>query len=140
MSDRKVLISIRPQFCERILNGEKIIEFRKNAPKLNPPFTCIIYCSKGSGKDTYNVTHGKVVGEFTCDKIESFEVAGSGKIPDWENLNLCRGTLSPEAISEYVGNGKTGYAWNIKDLKIYGEPKELSSLGLSRPPQSWCYY
>lgn len=42
---KSVLISIRPKWCEKILNGEKTIEVRKTKPKLTTPFKCYIYCS-----------------------------------------------------------------------------------------------
>ena len=41
---QSVLISIRPQWCAKIANGEKTIEVRKSRPKLETPFKCYIYC------------------------------------------------------------------------------------------------
>lgn len=41
---KSVIISIRPEWCEKILNGEKTIEVRKSAPK--PPFKAVVYCTK----------------------------------------------------------------------------------------------
>lgn len=43
---KAVLISIRPAWCQKIANGEKTIEVRKNRPKLAPPFKCYIYCTQ----------------------------------------------------------------------------------------------
>ena len=43
--DKSVLISIRPKWCEKIVNGEKTIEVRKTRPKLQTPFKCYIYCT-----------------------------------------------------------------------------------------------
>jgi len=40
-----VLLSVRPQWCEKIANGEKTLEVRKNRPKIPTPFTCYIYCT-----------------------------------------------------------------------------------------------
>ena len=40
---------------------------------------------------------------------------------------------------ESYGKGKTLYAWNIENLKIYDKLKELSDFELKRAPQSWCY-
>ena len=45
-----VLISIRPKWCEKIVNGEKTIEVRKSRPKLETPFKCYIYCTQASVK------------------------------------------------------------------------------------------
>lgn len=42
---KAVLISIRPEWCEKIINGRKAVEVRKTRPKLIPPFKCYIYCT-----------------------------------------------------------------------------------------------
>lgn len=42
---KAVLLSIRPEWCEKILSGEKTVEIRKTRPKLEPPFKCYIYCT-----------------------------------------------------------------------------------------------
>lgn len=44
--NKAVLISIRPDWCEKIASGQKTIEVRKNRPKLKTPFKCYIYCTK----------------------------------------------------------------------------------------------
>ena len=47
---KAVLISIRPEWVEKILSGEKTLEVRKTRPKLDTPFKCYIYCTKASVK------------------------------------------------------------------------------------------
>lgn len=42
---KSVLISIRPQWCEKITSGEKTIEVRKTAPK-EVPFKAYIYATR----------------------------------------------------------------------------------------------
>ena len=44
---KSVMISINPKHCELILNGIKTVEVRKTKPKLEAPFKCYIYCTKG---------------------------------------------------------------------------------------------
>ena len=56
---KAVLISIRPKWCEKIINGQKTIEVRKTRPKMDTPFKCYIY----------KCGNGKVIGEFLCDEI-----------------------------------------------------------------------
>ena len=46
---KSILISIRPKWCEKIVNGEKTIEVRKTAPK-EVPFKAYIYCTKANKK------------------------------------------------------------------------------------------
>lgn len=43
---KAVLISIQAKWCEKIANGQRTIEVRKDAPKLQAPFKCYIYCAK----------------------------------------------------------------------------------------------
>lgn len=43
---RAVLISIQPKWCAMITQGKKILEVRKNRPKIETPFKCYIYCTK----------------------------------------------------------------------------------------------
>lgn len=143
---KSVLISIRPKWCEKIVNGEKTIEVRKTAPTILP-FKAYIYCTKDR-KNLLPIEHGKVlqkvnfwentdayygfgkvIGEFICDKVERFSV-GSLRSDDIEKL-AC---LSYNEMINYFYNpeeldGKTvkqGFAWHISDLKIYDKPKELS--------------
>ena len=44
---KAVLISIRPEWCEKIANKVKSLEIRKTVPKLKPPFKVYIYCTRG---------------------------------------------------------------------------------------------
>ena len=66
---KAVLISLRQEWCEKIINGRKTIEVRKTRPKMDTPFKCYIY----------KCGNGKVVGEFLCDQI--ININGAGRIP-----------------------------------------------------------
>lgn len=44
---KAVMISIQPKWVEKIANGQKTIEVRKTRPKIDTPFKCYIYCTKG---------------------------------------------------------------------------------------------
>lgn len=163
---KAVLISIRPKWCEKIISGEKTIEVRKNRPKLETPFKCYIYCTlpRYPHEDFISTDYpkpqfyggGKVIGEFTCDRI--YELAPLNHAPDDVEQQAC---LTREEIVQYLRG--TGYGWHISDLKIYDTPKELSEFSrpfencidkvcdefgcascenggyISRPPQSWYY-
>jgi predicted transcriptional regulator len=152
---KSVLISIQPKWIKKIASGEKTIEVRKSRPKLEVPFKCYIYCTKGNPKFeqsafTEEISNGKVIGEFVCDRI-----AGEGETI---RGNTC---LTVEELQNY-SNGKDLYFWHITDLKIYDKPKELGEFWtikctnkrngcmgcevkpnciktITRPPQSWCY-
>ena len=133
---KSVLISIRPQWVEKIANGEKTIEVRRTRPKLEVPFKCQIYETKGQyikfihGAHTkYGYGRGKVIGEFICDKVYSIKNRGSSfSVADEEqsvtNEIARQSCLYYDDMVSYFGN-KDGFGWHISDLKIYDKPKEL---------------
>lgn len=146
---KKILISVRPKWCEKICHVigkeeagkpiyEKRIEVRKSAPK-EVPFKAYIYETYDKKYDDIGICWGKgkcfehgckkVIGEFICDKTERFTV-GSLRSDDIEKLaclsynEMINYFYKPEEL-----DGKTvkqGFAWHISDLKIYDKPKELS--------------
>lgn len=128
---KSVLISIRPKWCEKIANGEKTIEVRKTRPKPETPFKCYIYCTKDGDPCRLVGERGKVIGEFTCDRIDTIvpanEPYGIYDIDDDYVLQTC---LENGALWDY-GRGQLLFGWHISDLKIYDTPKELSKF--SRP-------
>ena len=148
---RAVLISIRPKWCEKIADGEKTIEVRKTRPKLETPFRCYIYRTKGiiphiiNGKWVKIEVGGTVVGEFVCDKI--YELAPLNHAPDDVEQMAC---LTREEIVQYLRG--IGYGWHISNLRIYDHPRDLwefivlrktkyglAPVPITRPPQSWQY-
>lgn len=167
---KAVLISIRPKWCEKIVNGEKTVEVRKTSPKMKTPFKCYIYCTqpKYPHEDFIATDYpkpqfyggGKVIGEFTCDRI--YELAPLNHAPNDVEQQAC---LTREEIVRYLKG--VGCGWHISDLKIYDAPRELGefrrvcvndlycercamyrenkgtcgnkSLRFKRPPLSWCY-
>ncbi len=129
---KAVMISIRPEWCEKIASCKKTVEVRKTKPKLITPFKCFIYCTKQKQGS------GKVIGEFVCNAIVKF----SFECSDWNCLPPIKVPLTEmtdRQIAEYLGNGKYGYLWDISDLVIYDTPLEIEQFDLMRPPQSWCY-
>ena len=96
-----VLISIRPEWVEKIANEIKTVEVRKTKPNLKTPFKCYIYCTKGADAgdrlwvlrkkirmdyyglaaacanlekqpENHTLGNGKVVAEFVCDNIATY--------------------------------------------------------------------
>lgn len=140
---KAVLISIQPQWCEKISFGKKTVEVRKTKPKLETPFKCYIYCTKGNPKDPHqrlethatdgkiHLANGKVIGEFVCDDITKILNRGSSFIAEdrsyYELQTMAMGScLDFVDMKKYFGN-KDGYAWHISDLVIYDKPKPLSN-------------
>ena len=130
---KAVLISIRPEWVEKILSGEKTLEVRKTRPKLEAPFKVYIYCTAGNlsyevnNGMMCNISGGKlVVGEFVCDKIDCVDIpypAFMGKLDKhWTEDSCC----TYYQLHRYVYNDRA-YFWHISNLKIYDTPKPLSA-------------
>ena len=156
-----VLISIRPEWCEKIISGEKTVEVRKTRPKIEPPFKCYIYETMTFGfsrdilgREYYRESkgHGKVIGEFICKNIGAFPMQ-SASVKELSSLSL----VKEEEIYKYVGKNTLLYGWYISDLRIYEDPLALKEFSVSKtmlgnsgsmqtytnqlfdPPRSWCY-
>lgn len=125
-----IILSIKPEFCERIADGNKTVEVRKTKPKLETPFKCYIYETLGkkqyysqSAPISYYEGKGKVIGEFVCDIVVKFpndlydvvyqETSFLAYLDEWD-------------LATYLGVRDVGYGWHISDLVIYDKPRELS--------------
>ena len=153
---RAILLSIRPEWCKKILSGEKTVEIRKSCPAHGTPFKVYIYCTL-AGSDSLFVDalnrdvaawnrggwpekRGRVIGEFTCKKITG--LTHVGETGNWEPASLYvmapgsyykpadelleAACMSKETAEKYL-KGRDGCGWHISDLKIYDRPKPLSS-------------
>ena len=147
---KAVMISIRPEWDEKITSGEKTADVRKTRPKVEPPFKCYIYCTKAKeklwvlrgseraftrekiaaicqAKDVGGAYqgNGKVIGEFMCDRIDYW----NHHIHDNDTITLERASelscVSEDDIVKYADLGHF-YAWHISDLVIYEKPRPLS--------------
>lgn len=149
LNKNSIMMSIRPEWVAKILNGEKTVDVRKTQPKLTTPFLCYIYCTQGKelwgdgigetwwGVDpnediedvfklnpTLTQLNGKVIGEFVCNYIaHSNEHLFDENKTTMQKL-MKSSCLSFEEINNYRGD-KNIFAWHISDLKIYDKPKEL---------------
>ena len=159
---KAVLISIRPRWCEKIVNGNKTIEVRKTRPKMDTPFKCYIYCTlpKYPHEDFIATNYprpqfyggGKVVGKFTCDRIDWITHIGYTGIPNLVETRICDAAtmrtspvggllnaacLTPKMLNDYLAWGD-GYGWHISDLRIYDAPRELSEFRRACPNSWYC--
>ena len=147
---KAVMLSIRPKWVEKIVNGEKTIEVRKTRPKLDTPFRCYIYCTMDHPyvsvscaeldklnyrTNTVGRCNGKVIGEFTCDRIYKIDkdstdfLFKAGRLSVYKQAaeEKCglRVAMTDDELHGYLGHCQ-GYGWHISDLRIYDAPKELS--------------
>ena len=118
-----LLISIKPEFVEKILSGEKKYEFRRT-----------IFRQKVDKIYIYSTYPDKlIVGYFDFEEI--IEDTPSNL---WDKFNQCGG-ISKESFFEYYEGKEIGYAIKIGKLHIFSEPIDVSTLEDFRAPQSFCY-
>lgn len=133
---KAILISIKPRFVAKILNGEKTIEIRKTMPKCDLPIDVYIYCTKCDIKGAReNFTFkqlkllGKVVAKFTLNKVDRY-VNGCNVAKKYPTFNDFEKILTPACIYtdelENYCEDLSFYAWHISNLVIFDKPKELS--------------
>lgn len=151
---KAVLMSIKPTWCKKILDGEKTVEVRRTCPVHGTPFKVYIYCTM-AGSDSLFIDvlnrdiaawnrggwpekKGRVIGEFTCKKITG--LTHVGETGSWEPASLYvmapgsyykpadelleAACMSKETAEKYL-KGSDGYGWHISDLKIYYRPRSL---------------
>jgi len=120
---RTILLSIKPEYVEKIFDGTKQYEYRKTKCKEKVE-KIIIY-------STAPVM--QVVGEAEAEEI----IEGT---PDqvWEKTKDYSGTTY-EFFSEYYKGKNKAIAYKLKNVKKYEEAKSLKSLGIEFAPQSFVY-
>lgn len=153
---KAVLISIRPEWCKKILDGEKTVEVRRTCPVHGAPFKVYIYCTRTASKEFILDDHnwdvsskncggwpdkrGHVIGEFTCKKITG--LTHVGETGSWEPASLYvmapglyykpadellkAACMSKETAEKYL-KGRDGCGWHISNLKIYDKPRDLDA-------------
>lgn len=120
----KVLLSIKPEYVEKIFSGEKKYEFRKSIFKDKNVKSVIIYSTSPIKK---------IVGEFEIEKIieENPEKLWS--------LSPENTGISKEKFFKYFENREKGYAIKIGKLTKYNQPKTLQDFSIKIAPQSFVY-
>lgn len=120
----RVLLSIKPEFAEKIFEGTKKYEFRRSMFK-NPDInTIVVYASSPVQR---------VIGEFKIEKIINEEI---DKL--WEKTKEFSG-ISQHFFFDYFNNKEKGYAIKIKDAKKYKDSLCIKKDYNATPPQSFMY-
>ncbi len=121
----KVLLSIKPEFVEKIFSGEKRFEYRKNIFKNIAIESIVIYST---------MPVGKIVGEFKFKTIHK----NTPKII-WKETKKYSG-ISEDFFFNYFENKKEACAIEISEVHKYKTPIDPHSLLPNFvAPQSFCY-
>lgn len=121
----RVLLSIKPEYVEKILDGSKKYEFRKNMFKRREVKTVVIYST---------MPVGKVVGEFDIEKVINDEPQ---KV--WDKTSKYAG-ISQDYFDEYFSGRQVAIAIKVGDVTKYDEPLCIKAFGDDMvAPQSYRY-
>lgn len=118
-----MLLSIKPEYAQRIIDGTKQFEFRTR--RCREDITKIIFYS--------TVPESKVVGEAEIE-----EVISGAPSTVWEKTKHAAGIPRSFFRSYYKGR-KVAVAYKLKNVIAYEEPKSLSDYGITHVPQSFIY-
>ena len=120
----KVLLSIKPEYAEKILSGEKGYEFRRTIFKSQFVTKVVLYASSPLQK---------VVGEFDIECIITLSLDAL-----WEDTK-CHSGIDKEFYDSYFRGKKVGHAIKVKRTRRYLQHKNLSDYNINHPPQSFVY-
>lgn len=120
----KVLLSIKPEFAEKIFNGTKKYEFRRSVFKNRDVKTVVVYASSPVQQ---------VIGEFEIDRILNHNLEEL-----WQITKDYSG-ISEHFFFEYFDNKEKGYAIKIGKARRYKKALSLKEDFNVVPPQSFMY-
>ena len=118
-----ILLSINPEYADKILAGSKKYEFRKKLA--NKTVDKIMIYSTAPIM--------KVVGE-----VEVLKTISSSPSALWEFTKKSAG-ITRDKFRKYFKGCKVAYAYQLGEIIQYDPPKELSEFNISLPPQSFIY-
>lgn len=119
-----VLLSIKPEFAEKIFDGTKKFEFRKSIFKNTDVQKVVVYASSPVQQ---------VIGEFTIDSILNDDVDTI-----WEQTARYAG-ITRDFYLSYFAHKEKAYAIKIRKTKRYAKARRLSDYNLQVAPQSFAY-
>lgn len=128
---KAVLLSIRPEWCDLIIRGQKNLEVRRTRPKLETPFRVYVYCTKApqqlitifkDGEETMDgeIHHGKPV-FVKFNKLLPDSVRGKTQVVIGEFICDDIRRIGPEhcIVKEDIETAIAGSCLSIKQVKEY---------------------
>lgn len=118
-----MLLSIKPEYAQRIIDGKKGFEFRTRR------------CREDINKIIFYTTapESKVVGEAEIE-----EVISGAPSTVWELTKHAAG-IPRSFFRAYYKGRPVAVAYKLKNVIAYDEPKVLEDYGITHIPQSFVY-
>lgn len=120
----KIILSIKPEFANKIFEGTKKFEFRRSIFKNPKVKKIVVYASSPIQK---------IIGEFDIGYILIHDLDTL-----WHKTKSHAG-ISEDYFFEYFIDKGLGYAIKIKSPKLYKEPRCIRQDYNLFPPQSFLY-
>lgn len=120
---KALLLSIKPEYVEKILQGEKKFEYRKRLAKEDVSYI-YVYSTAPSMKVVASV---HIEGHLSDSPTAL-----------WEKTKASAG-ISRAKFRDYFRGCKTAYAYKLGKVEVFQSPKNLSDFGVAVAPQSFVY-
>ena len=120
----KVLLSIKPEYAEKIFKGEKKYEYRRVIFKRKDITSVVVYVT---------APVSKIVGEFKINEVLFDDIFNL-----WEKTKEFGG-ISEELFHHYFENKEKGYAICVGETEVYESSISLKDEYGLNPPQSFAY-
>ena len=120
----RILMSINPEYVDKILNGKKKYEYRKIKAKKKNINRIVIYATAPIMQVVGEVEVKNII-EDTPNKV-------------WKKTKEQSG-VRKDFYDSYYKNKNKAIAYELGDVIIYNNPKALSDLGIDYIPQSYTY-
>lgn len=119
-----VLLSIKPEFANKIFDGTKKFEFRKTIFKRTDIRRVIVYASSPVQK---------VIGEFQIESILNDSVENL-----WKRTSEFSG-ITKDFYQQYFAGREQAYAIQVGNVKRFKKAKTLQDYNINFAPQSYVY-
>lgn len=120
----KIILSIKPEFAEKIFEGSKRYEFRRTLFKNTQVKAVVVYAS---------APISKIIGEFEIESVLHKELDRL-----WDDTREFSG-ITRDYYEQYFTGKELGYAIKVKKTKRYQEPLCIKEAFGLTPPQSFAY-
>lgn len=125
-----LLISVKPEFAEKIMNGEKTIELRKSAPKKVSKDSYILIYVTSPIKELWGICK---INNIIKDDPNTF----------WGNYGSKTG-ITESQFKEYYNKSRNAFGIELKEIRNFSkysiELKQLKSAFPNfMPPQTYSY-
>lgn len=120
----KIILSIKPEFAEKIFNGTKKYEFRRTLYKNKQVKAVVVYAS---------APISKIIGEFEIESVLHKELDSL-----WNDTSEYSG-ITQTYYRKYFAGKEYGYAIKVKKTKKYKKQYCIKEKFGLLPPQSFAY-